>query len=80
MQSLSVSVQISKKHSTITPSQERVPEGGKIRKEEMREREEKLDKYNRPKGERGAKQESEDKRLEREIKLDENSKHMKQKE
>ena len=34
---------------TITPSQERVPEGEKIRKEEMRKREEKLDRYNRPK-------------------------------
>jgi hypothetical protein len=50
--------------STIKPSQERVPEGEKIRKEEMREREEKFDKYNRPKGER-AEQESEDKKLER---------------
>ena len=36
------------KPSTITPSQERVPEGEKIRKEDMREREQKFEKYNRP--------------------------------
>jgi len=65
--------------SVITPSQKRVPEGEKIRKETEREREEKFDKYNRPKGER-AEQESEDERLEREIKLDENSKPIGQKE
>jgi hypothetical protein len=68
------------KPSTNIPSQERVPEGEKIRKEEMREREEKFDKYNRPKVEKGAKQESEDERLEREIKLDENSRPIGQKE
>jgi hypothetical protein len=38
--------------SVITPSQQRVPEGEKIRKETEREREEKFDKYNRPQGER----------------------------
>ncbi len=63
------------KRSTIKPSQERVPEGEKIRKEDMREREAKFDKYNRPKGER-SEQESEDERLEREIKLDKNSKSL----
>src|SRR5918993_2292620 len=57
------------KPSTITPSQERVPEGEKIRKEDMREREQKFEKYNRPQGER-AEQESNEKKLEREIKLD----------
>ena len=67
------------KPSTITPSQQRVPEGEKIRKEDMRERERKFDKYNRPKGER-AKQESNEKKIEREIKLDENSKPIGQKE
>ena len=46
---------------TITPSQERVPEGERIRKEEMKEREEKFDKYNRPKGKR-AEQESDEKK------------------
>ncbi len=34
--------------SVITPSQQRVPEGEKIRKKTEREREEKLDKYNKP--------------------------------
>src|SRR5215207_4460660 len=60
------------KRSTITPSQERLPEGEKIRKEDIREREQKFDKYNRPQGER-AEQESNEKKLEREIQLDENS-------
>jgi hypothetical protein len=64
--------------STIKPSQERVPEGQKIRKEEMKKREEKFDKYNRPKGER-AEQESEEKKIEREIKLDKNSRPIGQK-
>ena len=40
------------KPSGSIPSQQRVPEGEKIRKEDMKEREEKFDKYNRPKGER----------------------------
>jgi hypothetical protein len=68
------------KPSTIIPSQERVPEGEKIRKEEMRKRKEKFDKYNRPKGDRAREQENDDKKLEREIKLDENSKPIGQKE
>ena len=68
-----------KKPSTNIPSQERVPEGEKIRREEMREREEKFDKYNRPKGKRAREQESKDERLEREMKLDENSKPIGQK-
>jgi hypothetical protein len=64
--------------STIIPSQQRVPEGEKIRKEEIREREEKFDKYNRPKAER-AEKESKDEKLEREINLDENSRPIGQK-
>ncbi|MFL6400206.1 MAG: hypothetical protein ACJ72J_11600 [Nitrososphaeraceae archaeon] len=56
----------------IKPSQERVPEGEKLRKEEMREREEKFDEYNRPKGER-AENESEEKKITREVMLDEHS-------
>jgi hypothetical protein len=36
--------------AVLTPSQQRVPEGEKIRKEDMREREAKFDEYNRPKG------------------------------
>ena len=38
--------------AVLTPSQQRVPEGEKIRKEDMREREAKFDEYNKPKGER----------------------------
>jgi hypothetical protein len=58
--------------SVISPSQKRVPEGEKIRKEAEREREEKFDKYNRPQGERKDK-EGEEERMERELKFDENS-------
>ena len=43
--------------AVLTPSQQRVPEGEKIRKEDEREREAKFDEYNRAKGER-SKQES----------------------
>jgi hypothetical protein len=67
-----------KKPSGSIPSQQRVPEGQKIRQEEMRQREEKFDKYNRPKGER-AEKESEEEKLEREIQLDENSRPIGQK-
>jgi hypothetical protein len=38
--------------AVVTPSQKRVPQGEKIHKQSMREREAKLEKYNRPKGER----------------------------
>ncbi len=58
--------------SVIIPSQQRVPEGEKIRKGKEREREEKFDKYNRPQGQRRDK-ESEEVRMERELKFDENS-------
>jgi hypothetical protein len=58
--------------SVIIPSQKRVPEGEKIRKEKEREREEKFDKYNKPKGEKRDK-ESEEETMERELKFDENS-------
>lgn len=58
--------------SVITPSQQRVPEGEKIRKQNERDREEKFDKYNRPQGER-RENESEEQRMEREVKFDENS-------
>jgi hypothetical protein len=61
-----------KESSVITPSQKRVPEGKKITKETEREREEKYDKYNRPKGERTDK-ENEEETMERELKFDENS-------
>src|SRR5215210_3982384 len=39
----------------ITPSQKRVPQGKKIRKQTMREREAKIDRYSRPKGEKNKK-------------------------
>jgi hypothetical protein len=61
-----------KESSVITPSQQRVPEGEKIRKQNEREREEKFDKYNRPQGER-RENESQDERMKRELKFDENS-------
>jgi hypothetical protein len=41
-----------KKPAIIKPSQERVPEAEKLRKEQIRQREEKFDQYNRPKGRR----------------------------
>ena len=37
--------------AVITPSQKRVPQGEKIRRQTMRKREARLEKYNRPKGE-----------------------------
>jgi hypothetical protein len=58
--------------SVVIPSQKRVPEGEKIRKEKERKREEKFDEYNRPKGERRDKEREEEK-IERELKFDENS-------
>jgi hypothetical protein len=67
-----------KEPSVIKPSQERVPEGEKLRKEEMRQREEKFDEYNRPKGER-AENESEEKKITREVMLDEHSRPKDQK-
>jgi hypothetical protein len=45
----------------------------------MRQREEKFDKYNRPKGERAQKQRSEENKIKREVMLDENSRPKEQK-
>src|SRR5215210_4842746 len=59
--------------SVITPSQQRVPEGEKIRKQNEREREEKFDKYNRPQVERRDKESEEEEGTKRELKFDENS-------
>ncbi len=56
----------------VAPSQQRVPEGKKLRKEEIREREAKFDEYNRPRGER-AEKESKEKKITREVMLDEHS-------
>ncbi len=55
--------------SIITPSQKRVPPGKKLRKQAIRKREAKLERYNRPERKR-RKKESEEKRKEREDKLD----------
>jgi hypothetical protein len=42
--------------AVITPSQKRVPQGKKIRKQTIRKREAKIDKYSRPKGEKSKKE------------------------
>jgi hypothetical protein len=64
--------------AVLTPSQKRVPEGEKIRKEVMRERETKLEKHNRPKGER-RKRENPFKETLREERIDKNSRPKSQK-
>jgi len=58
--------------AVITPSQKRVPEGEKIRKRTMREREAKIEKHSRPKGERRRKENPLRKTL-RESRIDRNS-------
>jgi hypothetical protein len=42
--------------AVITPSQKRVPQGKKIRKQTIRKRDAKIDKYSRPKGEKSKKE------------------------
>jgi hypothetical protein len=64
--------------AVITPSQKRVPQGEKIRKRAMREREAKLEKYNRPKGEQKRREHPIKKGL-RESRLDRHSRPRKQK-
>ncbi|AFU58160.1 hypothetical protein Ngar_c12200 [Candidatus Nitrososphaera gargensis Ga9.2] len=64
--------------AVITPSQKRVPEGEKIRKRAMREREAKIEKYSRPKGER-RKRESPLKKALREERIDRNNRPRDQK-
>jgi hypothetical protein len=64
--------------SVLTPSQKRVPQGEKIRKRAMREREAKLEKYNRAKGERKKREHPRKKRL-RESKIDKHSRLRNQK-
>jgi hypothetical protein len=64
--------------AVVTPSQKRVPQGEKIRKRTMREREAKLEKYNRPKGERKRREHSPKKSL-RESKIDRHSRPRNQK-
>src|SRR5919198_1821030 len=58
--------------AVITPSQKRVPEGEKIRKRTIREREAKIERHSKPKGERGRK-ESKLKKNIRESLLDKHS-------
>ena len=55
--------------AVITPSQKRVPQGKKTRKEKIKEREAKIERYNKPKGEKSRK-ESKVKRRVREALLD----------
>jgi hypothetical protein len=55
--------------AVITPSRKRVPEGEKIRKQTIREREAKIEKHSKPKGKRNRK-ESEVKKRVREATLD----------
>ncbi len=59
--------------TVLVPSQKRVPKGEKIRKQAIRRREAKLERYNRPKGERRRK-EPKEKKKERERKLERFSK------
>jgi hypothetical protein len=64
--------------AVVTPSQKRVPQGEKIRKQTMREREAKLEKYNRPRGERRRREHPLKKGI-RESKIDRHSRPRNQK-
>jgi hypothetical protein len=64
--------------AVVTPSQKRVPQGEKIRKQTMREREAKLEKYNRPKRERRRREHPLKKGI-RESKIDRHSRPRNQK-
>jgi hypothetical protein len=64
--------------AVVTPSQKRVPQGEKIRKQTMREREAKLEKYNRPKGQRRRREHPLKKGI-RESKIDRHSRPRNQK-
>jgi hypothetical protein len=64
--------------AVVTPSQKRVPRGEKIRKQKMRKREAKLEKYNRPKGERRRREQPLKKGI-RESKIDRHSRPRNQK-
>src|SRR5205085_5421758 len=65
--------------AVITPSQKRVPEGERLRKEKIKEREEKFDQHNRPKDERAEEKESKEKKITREVMLDEHNRPKDQK-
>ena len=64
--------------AVVTPSQKRVPQGEKIRKQTMREREAKLEKYNRPKRQRRRREHPLKKGI-RESKIDRHSRPRNQK-
>ncbi len=64
--------------AVVTPSQKRVPEGEKIRKKAIREREAKIEKYNRPKGGK-RRRENPFKKTLREERIDKNSRPRDQK-
>jgi hypothetical protein len=64
--------------AVITPSQKRVPQGEKIRRQTMRKREARLEKYNRPKGERRRREHPLKKSI-RESKIDRHSRPRNQK-
>ena len=63
--------------AVITPSQKRVPQGKKIRKQTIRKREAKIDKYSRPKGEKSKKESKRVKNV-RETLLDKHARHKSQ--
>lgn len=67
------------KQAVITPSQKRVPQGEKIRKQTMREREVMLEKYNRPKKGERRRREHPLKKSIRESKIDRHSRPRNQK-
>lgn len=67
------------KQAVITPSQKRVPQGEKIRKQTMREREVRLEKYNRPKKGERRRREHPLKKSIRESKIDRHSRPRNQK-
>jgi hypothetical protein len=64
--------------AVITPSQKRVSQGEKIRRQTMRKREARLEKYNRPKGERRRREHPLKKNI-RESKIDRHSRPQNQK-
>jgi hypothetical protein len=64
--------------AVITPSQKRVPQGEKIRRQTIRKREARLEKYNRPKGERRRREHPLKKSI-RESKIDRHSRPRNQK-
>ena len=73
--SLGISPTQQQESAVITPSQKRVPQGKKIRKQMIKKREAKIDRYSRPKGEKSKKKKGESKHTKnvRETLLDKHS-------